>query len=236
MNKRNLAIGAALAILVGIWLFRDGKESPSIRESAPRPDIPSAQAPQPPRWTAPPPTRQTPSWGYEAGYPGATESLNRSPMQAYPSEEPYRFRPLRERERRRIEEQARAPYGPSYPYPSAGDSYPTQRQPGISPSLPAPSYGVDPAVGDPWGPDWGSRSWGTEGYSFRQPDAARPNIDRAQGPYWAPVRPGDRPPTDPGVFQEPNQWGAVPPQRTPPSLRMYPSLDAHRDRRLAVRQ
>jgi len=236
VSKRNLAIAVTLAILVGVWLLRDGEESRPPEEGARRPDTPSVQAPQHPRWTPPPATRQTPSWGYEAGYPGAVGSYSRPPVGAYPAaEEPYRFRPLKERERRRIEEQARATYGPSYPYPSAGDSYPTPSRPGMGTSPPTPTYGNDPTIGDPWGPDWGRRSWGTEGYSFGQPDAGRSGIDRAQGPYSRPVRPGDWPSTYPEVFQDPNQWGAVPPQRIPPSYRMYPSLDAHRDRRLAVR-
>jgi hypothetical protein len=151
-------------------------------------------------------------------------------MPAYPQAETYRFRPLGERERRRIEEQARGPYGPAYP--SAGDSWTPQRQPGGGAP---PTYGVDPATRDPWMQDWGGHGWGTEGYGLRQPERPRSGGDRWQGPYATPVKPGDWLPADPGLFQEPNQWGAVPPERTPPSYRMYPSLDAHKDRRLTTR-
>lgn len=150
----------------------------------------------------------------------------------YPQEEPYRFRPLGERERRRIEEQARSPYGYPPDDPATRDSWPPQRPPGTGAP---PTYGVDPAVRDPWLPDAGGRGWGTEGYGFRQPEPARSGGNRWQGPYGSPVHPGDWPPPDPGLFQEPNQWGAIPPERTPPSYRMYPSLETHRDRRLAAR-
>jgi hypothetical protein len=81
----------------------------------------------------------------------------------------------------------------------------------------------------------GDQGWGNEGYGFRQPEPPRRDLDRWQGPYATPTQPGDWLPQDPGLFQEPNQWGSIPPERTPPAYRMYPSLDTHRDRRLTAR-
>jgi len=218
-------------------MLRDGDEAPPSKDSAQHRDYPTAQQPPPSQWAPSPPRTQSPPWGYRQGYSGYAEPYDqayvRAPQGAYPPpEDAYRFRPLGERERRRIEEQARSPYGSSYPYPSAGDYSPSQRQPGTSSP---PAYGVDPATREPWMRDWGGRSWGTEGYGFGQPEPGRLGPDRWQGPYSSPVGPGDWPPSDPGIFQEPNQWGAIPPERTPPSYRMYPSLDAHRDRRLTAR-
>ena len=226
MNKRHLAIGVGLAILVGYWVLRDGEEPP-----APGPaEVQTEQRAQAPRWTPPTPVPQAPPPAFLPSYPGPAGPYTQAPLGAYPPEETYRFRPLGERERRRIEEQARGPYG--RPYPSAGDYGPPQRLPGtVSP----PTYGVDPAIQDPWMREGSGRGWGTEGYGFRQPEPPRRDLDRWQGPYATPTQPGDWLPQDPGLFQEPNQWGSIPRERTPPAYRMYPSLDTHRDRRLTAR-
>jgi hypothetical protein len=226
VNKRNLAIGVGLAILVGYWILRDGEEPP-----APGPaEVQKEQGGQAPRWTSPTPVPPAPPPAFVPSYPGRAGPYSQAPLGAYPPEETFRFRPLGERERRRIEEQARGPYGPSYP--SAGDYWSPQRQPGgASP----PTYGVDPAIQEPWMREGGGRGWGTEGYGFRQPELPRQDGTLWQGPYATPTQPEDWLPQDPGLFQEPNQWGSIPPERTPPAYRMYPSLDAHRDRRLTAR-
>jgi hypothetical protein len=230
VNKRRLAIGIGLAILVGVWLLWNGEEAPPPKEKGQQAEIPAS--PRTPPWS-PPAQVQPPPPAYGPGYPGLAGPYGQPPRAVYPPpEESYQFRPLGERERRRIEEQARGPYGPAYPYPSQQDAWPSQRQPG---SGPPPTYGIDPSTRDPWMRDGGGRGWGTEAYGSRPPEPGRSGVDRWQGPYSNPVRPGDWPPPDPGLFNEPNQWGAVPPERTPPSYRMYPSLDAHRDRRMAAR-
>ncbi len=217
-------------------MLRDEGEAPvppgSSQRAPERAQAPADERPQTPRWTHPAQVTEVPPPALGPGYPGYSGPYAQAPMGPYPVEESYRFRPLGERERRRIEEQARAPRGPSYPYPAASDSWTPQRQPGTrSP----PTYGIDPATPDPSMRDWGGRGWGTEGYGFRETEPARRGGDRWQGPYSSPVQQGDWLPPDPGLFQEPNQWGAIPPERTPPSFRMYPSLDAHRDRRLTAR-
>lgn len=212
-------------------MLRDGKETPAPQ----RTETPTAEQPPTPRWPPPGPVTQAPppalGRGYPAGpYDQAPIGGYQAPMGAYQPEETYRFRPLAERERRRIEEQARGPYGRSYP--SAGDTWEPQQRPSTGSS---PAYGVDPTTRDPWMRDWGAPGWGTEGYGFRQPSSVAPGGERWQGPYSTPVQPGDWLPPEPGVFQGPNQWGAIPPERTPPSYRMYPSLEGHRDRRLTAR-
>lgn len=207
-------------------MLRNGTETPAPQ----RAEIPTDERPQAPRWTPPGPVTQAPPPALGRDYPGPAGPHSQTPMGAYPPEETYRFRPLAERERRRIEEQARGPYGRSYP--SAGDTRDPERQPSTGSS---PAYGVDPTTRDPWMRDWGGPGWGTEGYGFRQPGSVPSRGERWQGPYTSPVQPGDWLPPDPGILQEPNQWGAIPPERTPPSYRMYPSLEAHRDRRLTAR-
>lgn len=253
MNKRQIAIGAGLAILIGAWMLQDGEETPAPDDSAQPRDIPTARQPQAPEWSSPAPAVRPPpgpadqgyrGYGgpYGQGYGGYTGSYGQGygdyagrydpvPRDSYPREEAYRFRPLGERERRRIEEQARSPYEPSYPYPSAGDRLQPQRQPGTGSP---PTYGVDPMSRDPWMQDWRGQGWGTEGYGLRQPEPARPTLDRRQNRYGSPTRGDEWPPPEPGIFQEPSQWGAIPPDREPPSYRMYPSLDLHRDRRLTA--
>lgn len=211
-----------------------GEETPSPRHGDQRADVPRVPGPQAPHWSPPVPALQPPVQSYGGRYPGAGGPYGEAPWAIYPpQQESYRFRPLDERERRRIEEQAQSSYGSPAPRPSARDSWPAPQHPpaGTAP----PTYGVDPAVRDPWLPDWGGRGWGTEAYGYRQPDSASPGGDRWQGPYSRPVYPGNRPPPDPGPYREPSQWGAIPPERTPPSYRMYPSRESPRDRRLATR-
>ena len=118
------------------------------------------------------------------------------------------------------------------PYPSAGDHLQPRPQPGTGSP---PTYGVDPMSRDPWMQDWRGQGWGTEGYGLRQPEPARQSLDRWQDLYGSPPRGSEWPPSEPGILQEPSQWGAIPPDREPPSHRMYPSLDLHRDRRLTAR-
>lgn len=214
-------------------MMREGEESPTPQGTAQQTPsrVPAAETPQTPRWPAPSTLYQAP--GYRSDYPGPRSGYTPAPPQASVPQETYRFRPLGERERQRIEERARSPYGPSYPYPSAGDSWPTEGQPAIGPP---PTYGVDPTTRDPWMRTWdGGGTWGPERYGFQQPGPAQPNRDLGQRPYSSPPPRGDWPPPDPGPFQEPNQWGAIPPERTPPSYRMYPYLDLHRDRRITAR-
>ena len=254
MNKRHIVIGVGLAILIGAWMLRDGEEAPAPDESVQPRDIPTARQPQAPEWPSHAPAARSPlgpadqGFGgyadpYGRGYGGYTGSYGQgfggsagrygpSPRDSYAQEETYRFRPLGERERRRIEEQARAPYGSSYPYPSAGDHLQPRREPGTGSP---PTYGVDPMSRDPWMQDWRGQGWGTEGYGLRQPEPARQSLDRWQDLYGSPPRGSEWPPSEPGILQEPSQWGAIPPDREPPSHRMYPSLDLHRDRRLTAR-
>jgi hypothetical protein len=235
-------------------MLRDGEETPAPDDSAQPRDVPTAPQPQAPAWPSPAPAARSPlgsadqgfggyAGPYGGGYGGYAEPHGQgfggyawrsgpSPRDSYPQEEAYRFRPLGERERRRIEEQARYPDGSSYPYPSAGDRLQPQRQPGTGSP---PTYGVDPMSRDPWMQDWRGQGWGTEGYGHTQPVPARPTLDRRQDRYGSPPRRDEWPPPEPGIFQEPSQWGAIPPDREPPSYRMYPSLDLHRDRRLTAR-
>lgn len=234
MNKSRLALGVGIAILVGFWMLRDRGEPP-IPQAPPQRPLDQTQSPtqeraRAPQWLPPSPVTQAPPYTFVPGYPDYSGHSPQTPMGLYPPEEIFRFRPLGERERRRIEEQARSPYGPYYPSPS--EAWGPQRQPGTGSPR---AYGVDPATQDPWLRDGGGRGWGTEGYGFRRVDPPGTAGDRWRSPYAMPTQPGEWLPPDPGLFQEPNQWGAIPPERTPPSYRMYPSLDKHRDRRLSSR-
>jgi hypothetical protein len=139
----------------------------------------------------------------------------------------YRFRPLSERERQRMEQ------GPSDPY----GSYPDHREPWqrSGPTPTGPGYRAAPTQPGRWTPEWEDRSWGTQGYSFRPLEPSGGTRQRWEGPYSAPRWPDAGYPPQPDPLQTPPQWGALPPDRAPSPYRQYRSHDVPRDRRFSLR-
>ena len=122
----------------------------------------------------------------------------------------YRFRPLGERERQRIQS--------GYPdqYPST--YYPT---PEIAPRPTAPgAYSTRP---------W-DRQPRQENYSFRPLNKSEQARERWRGPYPRPGWDTDRSTIDPWTAPPDPQWGS-----TPPAQRMYPNLNRRSGRRLTAR-
>lgn len=239
MTKKHLVIAVVLAVLAGIVFLRGGNEPPERQETRPPTGIVQQGAREPQSWqpsTAPSegtwPRRPAPAprEGYpRPRYPGYAESFPPASPIERGAEESFRFRPLSERDRDRIDRQAQGSYGPYGPTPEQWQP----RQPRTTP--PDPAYGGYPAGREPLGPAWDYPGWGTEGYSLRQVEPSRGTRDRWQGPYTSPARPGEAYRPEPSPFQVPPQWGVVPPERVPPSYRMYPSMDLTRERKLTAR-
>jgi hypothetical protein len=122
-------------------------------------------------------------------------------MPVYPEQvESFRFRPLGERERQRLERQA--PYSGS-PW-SPRDQTPT-----------APAFGAQPMQPtQPWN-DW-RQSYGGGSGGAGPRDPGRDTRDPWQGP-------------DPPPYRHAPQPGFPPAETVPPSQRMYPSLDGPTD-------
>jgi hypothetical protein len=233
VNSKRLAILAALGALIGILVLWDGDETPEPPEETGRSagDAQERQRASPP--SAPGTGHDRGDWsrGPAAAYPPSYSGYPESYGGQFPGQpevvETFRFRPLSERERQRIEQQAQVPYG----------AYPRSREPWQprTPREDVPPRTYGGYQGEPWGPGWDGRGWGTEGYGMRPAEPPGRSRPRWESPYAAPVWPGEGYPSDPELFDKPPQWGVVPPQRLPPSQRMYPSLDMPRDRRLTAR-
>lgn len=122
----------------------------------------------------------------------------------------YRFRPLGEQERRRMQE--------SYP-----DQYRERNYSAYSareqPFAPTP-YGTSPEYPN-------ARQ---QVYSFRPLENSSGSRNRWQGPYQQPGWNDGRPPLDPWTAPPNPQWGS-----TPPVHRMYPSYSPDTSRRFAER-
>jgi hypothetical protein len=126
--------------------------------------------------------------------------------------EAYRFRPLTESERRRLE--------------SRGDS--RDERSGSGSAYPDRFVGPDVVIPDGFASDWGSSP-----YRFRPTDPPR----RQAPEPWRAI-PGPQPPRslgDPGFFQPAPQWGATPPDVPQPLPYLYPSLAPDDGHRLTVR-
>lgn len=215
-------IAALLPVIAVLW-WR-GETPPAPPETAPKhtetrvPEgleriAPPVQAPRPPDYYQP---RQG---GPQTGRFKPTE----------PTVDAYRFRPLDQRERRRMEQQSAGAYGESYGVPR----YDLPADDGGRPQTPAipRDYGMDPM-----GPESWQQGWGSEGYSFRPVAPASRSQGRWQGPYSAPRPSRPYPPDAPPPFDEGIQWGATPRRLPPPSRRMYPALDGPNNRRLTALQ
>jgi hypothetical protein len=128
----------------------------------------------------------------------------------------YRFRPLEERELKRIAPEDYA----SYQRYTEGSRW---RDDGFG----------DPALDrDAWTPDGFTSDWGASPYRFRPPDPPRVEPDpwrRTPSPQTP------RGFTDPRLFETVPQWGATPPELPLPPPYMYPSLPTQDDHRLTTR-
>jgi hypothetical protein len=122
----------------------------------------------------------------------------------------YRFRPLDEQEKERM--QASHPERYQAPYYSA----PAEQQQ----SIPRPTYSAQSMAPGPQ----------RETYSFRPLEKSRASRGRWQGPYQDPGWRGSRPPLDPWTAPPDPQWGS-----TPPAQRMYPSYLRDTSRRITAR-
>ena len=244
MTKERLVIAVVIAVLIGIIVFRGGGEPPEPQATSPSSGRVDEGTRGPRSWqpSATPsqgawPGTQAPAplQGYQDGsyprpvYPGYTESFPAQAPSAPYARENLQFRPLSERERQRIERQSR---GSSGPYNQTPDQWQPWHPRATSPE---PAYGDYPGALEPWGPGWDHPDWGTEGFSLRPVEPAKGARKQGEGPYSSPARPGEDHRPEPDPFQIPPQWGVVPPQRVPPSYRMYPSLDLPRDRKLTAR-
>jgi hypothetical protein len=205
-------IAVILPVLVLLWTREETPPPPP--ESPPAPS--SNQIPEglellaPARGQAPRPPDYYPDWS------GGEQARRFEPPE--PAPDAYRFRPLSQREQRRMGQQSTGGYAEPYSPPR----YDTPTDDWSRPyAPPAPrDIGREPMMPEPW-----QQGWGAEGYSYR-PDAPPPDPrGRWQGPY---TRPPAQPPypTEPiRPFDEDMQWGATPSRPTPPSHRMYPALE-----------
>jgi hypothetical protein len=128
----------------------------------------------------------------------------------------YRFRPLQERELKRIAPEDFA----SYQRYTEGSRW---RNEGF----------WDPALDrDAWTPNGFTSEWGASPYRFRPPDPPRA-APEPRRPTPSPQTP--RGFTDPRLFEAVPQWGATPPELPLPPPYMYPSLPTQDDHRLSIR-
>jgi hypothetical protein len=222
-------IAAGVVLLAAFLVLRDdgnapepasgapdgaGAQSPgeSRGPGAPRRAADMAMRPRSDPWTSDPTTLS----------PNLSGHLGSRPQGGMGGIETYRFRPLGERERRRIEQRSWEPHGSSN---DPGE--PWQR---AQPAPTAPNYQGYPPQQRPWTPGWENQDWGTQGYSFRPVEPSRGTRERWEGPYSTPRWPEGGYPPPPDPFQTPGQWGAIAPERSPSPYRMYRSFDAPRDR------
>jgi hypothetical protein len=140
--------------------------------------------------------------------PGSTTNP-RSPFEGY------RFRPLEERERRRMERQSEDTDDRRF----GGYRWPDDA------SRDHPLY--------PETPFWDSSTSGsdTEPYRFRPVEPPRSTTDPWRSKPGPPARGGY---VDPRIFEPIPQWGATPPELPPPIPYMYPSLTTEEDHRLSL--
>lgn len=122
----------------------------------------------------------------------------------------YRFRPLGERERQRIQSGYPDQYPPTY-YPTP-ETAPRPITPG--------TYSTRPRDRQPR----------QEIYSFRPLNKAGPAQGRWQGPYERPGWETNRSTIDPWTAPPDPRWGSM-----PPAQRMYPNLNRRSGRRLTAR-
>jgi len=251
VNKRPLLIGSLVLGVAAVVVFWDGEETPDSKgtgvggkaQSAPGHSAEPSQPKLLPPERRSGDTRTPPSRTGRSTYP----DYPRAPGTSYPSArqaqdpmERFSFRPLTDRERKRIEaeypqrgypSQADRNHGSPRPadrsreYPSAYDPAPAAPHPGAT----APSdYAPYPAQP-------GYPGWERPGYSFRPLDKAPAARDRWQGPYqdrgWSGEQDYAERWTAPG---EP-QWGSTAPVQPPSPQRMYPSWDLDTGRRLTSR-
>jgi len=150
----------------------------------------------------------------------------RSPRQSYlpretwpDSMEQFRFRPLTERERKRLEAQR-----PPLDYFPNGQTAAVPQWPYTQPQ------GMAPDPQSPFSPQRYDQS-----YSFR------PEQRPAKNRHWTPYeRDGSRQwqrssePTGPWHEPPSPQWGSTPPRWAPPADRMYPNLNIYSDTKLTA--
>jgi hypothetical protein len=156
---------------------------------------------------------------YYYGQPWPTERPATSTQRGPDSVPRYTFRPLTDRERRRLET---AP-----PVPYQYDHGTSQRRPvGIPKAFSGDSgYSYPQRHGSPLDTSQPNR-WADGRYSFRPLESSPSRPQRWQGPYQEPVR--DRRPdaVEPWTTPPDPQWGSRPPDYwTPPTERMYPNTD-----------
>jgi len=213
-------IAIVLPVLVLLW-SREEAPPPQIESPPPQTDTRTPEGLEllePARTQAPRPPDYYPEWSH------GTQAPRFVPPE--PPVEAYRFRPLTEREQRRMgQPSAGARYAepytpPRYEVPSDNWSRPYSPQRPRDPRR-------EPLTPEPW-----RQGWGSEGYSYR-PYGPAPGVPRRrEGPYSEtyPRQPYPAEPIQP--FDEEMQWGATPTRPVPPSYRMYPALDQPADRSL----
>ena len=190
---------------------------PSTRPDARKPPVPYG-APKTYRREAHP---ESGSAGYGSHTPYGGQAWNES--------EAYRFRPLSEKEKVRIQgsyagqhpEQYAAPMDTRQPHAPTSRSYRSQVAP-PQPIAPAP-YSA------PYTPADGYPDPHHQGYSFRPFEQSPGARGRWQGPYQEPGQRQSPFPMDPWAAPSP-QWGS-----TPPAHRMYPNLYRESPTRLTAR-
>jgi hypothetical protein len=128
----------------------------------------------------------------------------------------YRFRPLEERELRRLGGRT-----------DALDDRSTAASGRDDRGFDGPVFRQDRGL-----PDGFTSDWGETPYRFRPTEPPRSPPDP-----WRPMQEQRSPrgSTDPGLFEPPPQWGATPPVLPPPWPELYPNLVPQNDHRLTVR-
>jgi hypothetical protein len=216
MDNRDILIGVLASALVGaliLWWQAEEPEPIARQEPSRAPArMPAREAER----TAPSPTgpydrsavRPGPRWSQD---PAPEAGMPVNPKQV----ESFRFRPLGERERERLQRQA----------PYSGSPWLPQDR-----SRSTPEYGAPPMEpGDPWG-----QGYGRAGPGPGSRDTGRDTRDRWQAPDptwdWGGNPEGPEPPPYRTVPQ-----GRTSPDQAPPLQRMYPRPRPV-DGRTAVRQ
>jgi len=150
--------------------------------------------------------REPSSQSYPGGYGAPDPYVGRDPIET----NGYRFRPLGEREKRRMQvpvpDQHVAPYSSGY----------AQLPPPVAPAPhSAPSMLPNPQQ---------------QTYSFRPLEKSPSSRGRWQGPYQRPGWRDDWHSSDPWAAPSDPQWGS-----TPPNQRMYPSYTRNTGRQITAR-
>lgn len=199
VDNRDVLIGVLASALIGtliLWWQTEKREPSGPQESDRAPtELPAREAPVPraPATYDRSAGRPTPSWSPDLAPEGG--------MPVHPEQaESFRFRPLGERERQRLERQT--------PYTSAPWS-PRDR------TETAPAFGAQPMQPtEPWN-IW-RQGYGGGGTGAGPRSFGGDTRDPWQGPA-------------PPLYRHVPQPRASPPDRVPPSQRMYPSLDQPTD-------